>query len=258
MSLNDLRNQNDKNKSKLEKQIYRLVYSYLYSINKRVSQMAQSQGAVVAQYNLEFINNEEIYKLYYEIFNKTGLFFANDQMDKLEKMKFFGVGFWSKIWQDYISTQLLNPLITAKITKVKEATKRRVRDLLIQAVNTRLSPREIARLFMNDLPFSRSRSLLIARTEMTHAASLGVEFAAQQSKLELYSVWIHSKVGDYRETHLAMNGQYVKKGSLFVVDGASMSYAGDPKGGIKNVANCRCTTQYLTKEILEELGLWKG
>ena len=39
----------------------------------------------------------------------------------------------------------------------------------------------------------------------------------------------------------------------FTIGGAKMEYAGDPKGGAKNVVNCRCVIVYVDEEDLENL-----
>jgi hypothetical protein len=183
--------------------------------------------------------------------------YANHQHTLLQKQKRFGIGFFSELWQAYIQRSLKDTRIGVKISNVTQTTISEFRNLLTKASAENMNTQQIARLFSKELPVTRMRALRIARTEMTHASSLGVDFAAETSQLKLYQVWIHSKVGNYRETHATANGQYRPKGTDFMIDGVNMSGPGDPRGGAVNVVNCRCRKSFLTEGGLKDFGLWK-
>jgi hypothetical protein len=94
------------------------------------------------------------------------------------------------------------------------------------------------------------RAETIARTEGLRAAHEGSEDLYEQAISrgdvdadELVKEW-HSgpATEDHRPDHRAMNGKTVPIGEEFVLpDGTRMKHPGDPRGGAKHVANCRCT-----------------
>lgn len=240
-----------------EKSAYKFVYSYLYRLNKHYSKIAQQQGIKVAEMRLNEISERDLLEVYKKLYDKGGWFYANHQHTLLQKQKRFGIGFFSQLWQSYILRQLQDPRITNKITLVTQTIKDEFRKLLLKASSENMTTQQTARLFREEIVITKMRALRIARTEMTHASSLGVEFVAETSQLKLYQVWIHSKVGNYRETHAEANGQYRPKGTDFMISGVNMSGPGDPRGGAVNVVNCRCRKSFLTEEGLKEFGLWK-
>ena len=102
--------------------------------------------------------------------------------------------------------------------------------------------------------FSAMRAARIARTE-THSAA---NFASQaynkkiseQLGETLYKKWV--SVGDERtrSSHALANGQVRPLDDDFDINGAQMKYPGDPRGGAKNVVNCRCVVVYVDEEDL--------
>jgi hypothetical protein len=97
------------------------------------------------------------------------------------------------------------------------------------------------------------RAETIARTESLRNTNAGASDAIQQAvdrgDVEsdvLIKTW-HAgpRTKDARETHQQMNGVTAKWGEDFAVPGrfgpVLMSQPGDPRGGVENTANCRCT-----------------
>ena len=60
--------------------------------------------------------------------------------------------------------------------------------------------------------------------------------------------WVATNDARTRTAHSLASGQIVDMNEDFTVDGTPMSYAGDPKGGAKNVINCRCIIIYADEE----------
>ena len=96
---------------------------------------------------------------------------------------------------------------------------------------------------------SRSRAMLVARTETHNAAgyahhqyhgSLGQELGMTMVKR-----WTSTQDLRTRSFHAEANGQTVSMDEPFIVGGVPMMYAGDPQGGAKNVVNCRCVIVYV-------------
>lgn len=102
------------------------------------------------------------------------------------------------------------------------------------------------------LPIGRGRAALISRTE-THNAAAFANHAYHRKVKDDYGVkmmkqWVSSGDLRTRSAHASANGQVVDMDEDFIIGGAPMAYAGDPKGGAKNVINCRCAIIYVDEE----------
>ena len=97
-------------------------------------------------------------------------------------------------------------------------------------------------------PISRRRANLIARTETHNAASFANhdyhKKVQQDLGTDMKKQWVSTSDIRTRSAHSSANGQSVSMDEDFIVGGARMSYAGDPKGGARNVINCRCIIIY--------------
>jgi hypothetical protein len=254
----DLQKEFDELKNRQEKFAYKIVYKVINKYLIQTKNLAVDFSITAALNSINNISEKDFKQMYFDIYYEIGFAFYEHQKNSLEKLKKIpDLSFFSIIWKQYILLQLNNPKITALITSVTQITKDKLRDILVEAANNRLAPKEISKLFQNKVGFNKSRSLMIARTEMTHAAALGVEYASSQYNLNIktYKIWIHSKIGNYREEHAAINGKYVEKGKPFNVGGVEMQYPGDSNGGAENVINCRCSYSYISQDGLIELGL---
>ncbi len=94
------------------------------------------------------------------------------------------------------------------------------------------------------------RAETIARTESLRAAHEGADDAMSQSiergdidATQLETEWHAGPMTRYaRLDHRKLDGIRVKVGGEFTLpDGVRMKHPGDPRGGAKHVANCRCT-----------------
>jgi len=106
--------------------------------------------------------------------------------------------------------------------------------------------------------FSPMRAARIARTETHSAASHASHFynkkISDQLGQRLLKRWV--SVGDARtrDSHARANGQVRPMDEDFQINGTPMSFPSDPKGGARNVINCRCVVVYVDEE---DLGLIK-
>jgi HK97 family phage portal protein len=100
-------------------------------------------------------------------------------------------------------------------------------------------------------PMTKTRSLTIARTETTIAASEGSLGAATEMSVimgqPLLKQWVSVSDDRVRDSHLAMNGIEAEITEDFDVGGEAMSGPGDPDASPENVINCRCTLTYKTR-----------
>lgn len=103
-----------------------------------------------------------------------------------------------------------------------------------------------------------SRAETISRTESLRAIHEGQQEGFRQAIArgdvdadELIHEWHHALVGRFsRPDHVKMDGVQVQFGQDFELpDGVRMKFPGDPRGGAKHNANCRCTRSTTLADI---------
>lgn len=260
MTLQQLQSEQAAMREYAEKQAFRLVSSWLMRDFETIRNTAVREGLNAAMIKVSMINVHDTRDIYTELYTKIGKYYYDSERKALDRYKRTTFNFFDVIWKEYILRALSDTEIVRRITGVTNTTKERFRALLMQAANANMAPRQIARLFKDNENFlTRSRALTIARTEMGHASSIGKNYAAENSQLELYKVWNHYAHGNFRDWHQAMDNKYVPLRENFKLStGASMKYPHDPDGGGKEVINCRCNYSNVTKDVLIEIGIWKG
>lgn len=135
-----------------------------------------------------------------------------------------------------------------RITQISNSTMRQINRVVNQGAQEGLGVAAIGKNIRDSLDgaFSRYRANTIARTETHSAAS----YANHQVNASLnipnqMKRWVAVSDARARATHVAANGTEVPLDEDFIVGGVAMAYTGDPKGGAKNVINCRCVTLYI-------------
>jgi len=171
-------------------------------------------------------------------------------MRKAEEAFVFGrsVDFEAVVNQYFTGRQLILAGITERMAT-------RIGNLIEQGRADNLTLPQIAKLVSDKfLPISRSRAALIARTETHNAASFANH--AYHSTVEkdlgikMLKKWVATNDARTRSTHSQASGQTVDMSEDFIVGGVPMGYAGDSKGGAKNVINCRCVIIYADERDL--------
>lgn len=144
------------------------------------------------------------------------------------------------------------------IVGIDSYLRERVRRRILRGTEAGLSVREIGKSITElGQDFSKKRGAVIARTE-THSASSWANHQVHKEFMPTTSVkqWVSTADARTRSHHANMNGVEVGIDEEFVVitDGVpiQMRYAGDYKGGPRNVINCRCTVLYIDKTPDEE------
>lgn len=146
------------------------------------------------------------------------------------------------------------------------------RQLILAGISTRMANRisrliekgradnltlpQIAKLVSDTyLPISRSRAALIARTETHNAASFANhsyhKTVEEDLGIKMLKKWVATNDARTRSAHSSANGQIVDMSEDFTVGGVPMGYAGDSKGGVANVINCRCVIIYADERDME-------
>ena len=101
-------------------------------------------------------------------------------------------------------------------------------------------------------PITRTRAATIARTETHNAASRAHHRYYQEVEKDygskLVKRWASTNDSRTRSAHSLANGQVRDMNEDFLVGGALMSHAGDPRGGARNVINCRCVIIYVDEQ----------
>lgn len=134
----------------------------------------------------------------------------------------------------------------AAVTEITETTRLGVRQVITEAVERGHSLdatlRNIAELYDG---FKGQRAQVIARTETAMAVNAGKEAHASEIEsrlgIELLKTWVATADERTRESHLAANGQTVRRGEPFEVGGAYLQHPGDPNGPGREIIQCRCT-----------------
>jgi uncharacterized protein with gpF-like domain len=106
-----------------------------------------------------------------------------------------------------------------------------------------LGAREMARSIRAEVG-DRVRADRIARTEAHTASSAGMEYAVEETEIEVVRVWSSAEDGRTRRSHASADGQKRRMGEPFVVGGARMKFPGDPSGPASERINCRCVLLY--------------
>ena len=129
----------------------------------------------------------------------------------------------------------------------------RIDTVIKEARGDNLTLPQIAKLLSTKfLPISRSRAALIARTETHNAASFSnhsyFKKTQQDLGIKMVKKWVATSDARTRPAHASANGQTVDMDENFIIGGTDMEYAGDYKGGERNVVNCRCVIIYADEQ----------
>ena len=138
---------------------------------------------------------------------------------------------------------------TLVLSNVSQRIANRVNRIIIDGRNENLTLTQISKNISDQvIPITKGRAATIARTETHNAASYAnhqyYDTVQKELGLTMIKRWVSTGDARTRSAHSVANGQERPMNEDFVVGGAPMSYAGDPKGGARNVINCRCVIVY--------------
>ena len=232
-----------------ENRAYRVIYKHLSSIYARIKSKSISESPQSAIQLLNIISQQSWADVIAKIYETEGETFYLYQKKRLNGKKDFNFssGFFSEIWRAAMNRIMNNADMFIRIKNITDLTRNDIRKVLQVAIDNRYGARDIAKLMSEQTGYIRRRSLRIARTEVTYAASLGKEQAANESTLPLLKVWVHGGGRtDPRQNHAALHKTKVKKNELFDMgNGKAMKYPGDPMGGAGETVNCTCSIVYI-------------
>lgn len=160
--------------------------------------------------------------------------------------------FFLSTWRAWIK-EWVNQNLLQIIAAVNDNTLNLIRQITSEGIADGLTSTDLASK-LYDLVGSRSRALAIARTEATTANNMGTLRSSEdwelQTGVRLYKVWIHSgNPTDPRISHIAAQNKPIPKENNFTIDGISMQFPGDKRGGAGQTINCLCTHTYLSERL---------
>lgn len=145
-----------------------------------------------------------------------------------------------------------NRTVTAtKIKGISNATTAAIARLVDRAHREGRDTAWIARNLKGQYSFSKSRAMLIAKTEINSAANASVHYSTSRfmDTKSLWKKWLATFDARVRNSHRAANGQKVDFDKPFKVGTARLMFPCDTKGNppAKEVVGCRCTMTYERK-----------
>jgi len=195
---------------------------------------------------LEVILHKHYEKIFKVIFSNNEEFYQRTM--KANDVFVFGRSFdFERLIQAYIRSR--NPFFTGMSEKLSSEIQNiiftgRLDDLTLDQISKQITKK--------GYKISRRRANLIARTETHNAASYANneyhKKVQQDLGTSMKKQWVATNDGRTRSAHSSANGQQVDMDEDFTIGGVPMEYAGDPKGGARNVVNCRCIIIYVEAE----------
>lgn len=215
---------------------------------------AQSVEGVVDVIESVSLDERETKRAIESIYVDTGKDFANWTVDNLQGNQKKSSDYFDDYMRRYVEERT-----GEKIKSITTTTRTRAiaiaKKVVAQGLEQGLSIDDIAAMlkqhYYNDALY---RSVRIARTEVIAASNAGSIQGALSTGLAIKKVWLATKTGHTRESHMLMDRKAVDMQDYFdvpiisnsgIVEGSEkLMHPGDPKGSAGNVINCRCTVVY--------------
>ncbi len=215
---------------------------------------AQSVEGIVDVIESVSLDERETKRAIESIYVDTGKDFAKWTVENLKG----AVKKSSDYYDDYMR-RYVEEKTGEKIKSITTTTRTRAiaiaKKVVAQAIEQGLSIDDIAAMlkqhYYNDALY---RSVRIARTEVIAASNAGSLHGALSTGLAIKKVWLATKTGHTRDSHMLMDKQAADMQEYFnvpvigrngIVEGTEkMLHPGDPQGSPANVINCRCTIVY--------------
>lgn len=131
--------------------------------------------------------------------------------------------------------KLLRALLDENVTLIQSIpldAAKRVHKLTLEGLETGARAAEISQSIQRSGKVSKSRAMLIARTEVARTSSLLTESRAKQIGSEGY-IWRTSRDKDVRHSHHLMEGKFVRWDTPPTLSDGTTTHAGQ-------IYNCRC------------------
>lgn len=236
--------------SRFEKAVYKALLNQLKPVLEYISRQSNSLNPddVADQ-----VQSTDIEKVLTELYSTVSLEFAKDSYKSLfpEKSHMVTVSHKSiddlvTIWLDKFREYVFRDG-AEKVKNITTTTKTIIKRIIQKSGNEGLSIPDTSKLLLSEWrSLSKSRSVVIARTEIISASNYGSLTGAQSTGLEIDKIWIWTRDSRTRERHRNVD-QRVDINANFNVGGESLPYPGGGSIPSNNI-QCRCTVGYKRKE----------
>jgi len=205
--------------------------------------------------------SDELIKIMTELYRETAVVFGNASYRAVRNQSRkaadpFGLN------TDFISQiiQFLSLYGFQLVAEMTQTSKKKLTDIITQAVQEGLSIDEMVRIITSDdeLGYSAMRARRIARTEVMRASNYAALQGANSHNFEVDKVWIAARDSRTRRIprntydHLNMDGQQVPYDQPFTSTGKKgdtvlAAAPGDPNSPAGFTINCRCAIGFVPK-----------
>lgn len=242
-------------------------YSSLFqkAISKEMRKVARDLQLMGPSATLSMMGSyawsDELMKIMTELYRETAVVFGNASYRAVRNQSRkaadpFGLN------TDFISQiiQFLSLYGFQLVAEMTQTSKKKLTDIITQAVQEGLSIDEMVRIITSDdeLGYSAMRARRIARTEVMRASNYAALQGANSHNFEVDKVWIAARDSRTRRIprntydHLNMDGQQVPYDQPFTSTGKKgdtvlATAPGDPNSPAGFTINCRCAIGFVPK-----------
>ena len=244
-----------------------IKYSSLFqkAISKEMRKVARDLQLMGPSATLSMMGSyawsDELMKIMTELYRETAVVFGNASYRAVRNQSRkaadpFGLN------TDFISQiiQFLSLYGFQLVAEMTQTSKKKLTDIITQAVQEGLSIDEMVRIITSDdeLGYSAMRARRIARTEVMRASNYAALQGANSHNFEVDKVWIAARDSRTRRIprntydHLNMDGQQVPYDQPFTSTGKKgdtvlATAPGDPNSPAGFTINCRCAIGFVPK-----------
>lgn len=175
---------------------------------------------------------------------------------RVQEKSFIPSDFFLNTWREWIKDWVLQNL-GFLITEVTETTRKKVQEILGNAIEQGLNPFQTQALLLDQIPDVK-RARAIARTESTRANNEGLKKSAEDWSREtganLYKLWFWGGSREPRIQHFEAQNKPIKKDDFFKFTDPKgnvvlMEKPGDIAGGASQTINCSCSVVYISERF---------
>lgn len=193
-----------------------------------------------------------------EVYEMIGLLSARREYFFMRSTDKGALDFLIEVWRQEFYMYAINYAYRIE-NELSETTKEEIRYALSVAFDNNLNSDQTAAYIRKRVynEISRSRAVMIARTETTTASNLGKEKGARQWLKETdqkgYKQWIGREDERERHTHWELNNDIIPIDQDWNVGQDLANMPGDVRLSAGNRINCRCTQIFMSQRRYERL-----
>lgn len=215
------------------------VYNALRNQIAAVSRDIENYGREYAERRLSSLTfDTQMTETIQQLYRAVGLQLARLTYNSLERapMTKKAAGDFVSSWLENI-IQYFRMYLLEYAQKISDTTRKWILDRMEEGYAAGYSTPEIVQL-INNREYMGYRAEMIVRTEGTRAANFGVQLGAHSYDYEVDKLWISVPDNRRRHSHATVDGELRGLNEPF---SNGLMFPGDPRGGAKEVINCRCT-----------------